>query len=370
MSQNYVYPSSSDVTVTGIGTPNNAPIPGESVLVAGENPSGDQQVLQTDAGGNLKVALASSTVSPLPTSDAADGTVGLAIPAKAIAIGARNAGGNLENLLVDGSNFLEVNIAAQSASQLNTNIAAFGNTTVAIGQHPSAGSLPVVLASDQSSVPVTVGNFPATQPISGTVSVNNFPATQAVTQSTTPWVDNISQFGGASVSLGQKVSASSMPVVIASDDTVAISAASLPLPTGAATSANQSTIITDLGTIAANQTNGTQLTGLSAGSNIIGSVHIISTEGTLTDNSGTTSGTPNTSTQIMAANSSRKYLLIENLSSTDNIYINFTSSATSGPGSYVLFPGGSLTQETGFVSGEAVNVLATVASVPYTAKQA
>lgn len=41
----------------------------------------------------------------------------------------------------------------------------------------------------------------------------------AVTQGTTPWVDNIAQFGGTAVSLGQKVMASSMPVVIASDQT-------------------------------------------------------------------------------------------------------------------------------------------------------
>lgn len=55
-----------------------------------------------------------------------------------------------------------------------------------------------------------VDNFPATQPVSGTVAVSNFPATQA------------------------------------------ISAASLPLPTGAATSANQSTEIASLATIATN----------------------------------------------------------------------------------------------------------------------
>ena len=38
-------------------------------------------------------------------------------------------------------------------------------------------------------------------------------------QGTTPWVDNISQVGGASITLGQKTSANSFPVVIASDQT-------------------------------------------------------------------------------------------------------------------------------------------------------
>ena len=44
----------------------------------------------------------------------------------------------------------------------------------------------------------------------------------SVTQGTVPWVDNISQFGGAAVSLGQKVSASSIPVVVSSDSALTI----------------------------------------------------------------------------------------------------------------------------------------------------
>lgn len=47
-----------------------------------------------------------------------------------------------------------------------------------------------------------------TQPVSGTVTAN---------QGTSPWVENITQVGGSSISLGQKTSANSFPVVIASD---------------------------------------------------------------------------------------------------------------------------------------------------------
>lgn len=72
---------------------------------------------------------------------------------------------------------------------------------------------------------------------------------------------NVSEYGGVVTSLGQKTSLASQPVVIASDQsTLPISAVSLPLPTGAATSANQSTQITSLASILANQTNGTQET--------------------------------------------------------------------------------------------------------------
>ena len=91
--------------------------------------------------------------------------------------------------------------------------------------------------------------------------------------------------------------------------------------------------------------------------------------GILTDNSGTTSGTVSTSTQIMAANPARKYLLIQNTSS-NTIWINFTTAAVANQPSIELLSGGSIVQETGFVSSEAVNVLSTVASQAYTAKQA
>jgi hypothetical protein len=46
------------------------------------------------------------------------------------------------------------------------------------------------------------------------VSPNN---TIGVTQSTSPWVDNLTQVGGSSISLGQNTSANSLPVVIALD---------------------------------------------------------------------------------------------------------------------------------------------------------
>jgi|SRR5579859_3813192 len=53
-----------------------------------------------------------------------------------------------------------------------------------------------------------------TQPVSGTV---------AVTQSTTPWVDNISQIGGSAISLGQTTMSASIPVAIASNQSAVAS---------------------------------------------------------------------------------------------------------------------------------------------------
>lgn len=60
-------------------------------------------------------------------------------------------------------------------------------------------------------------------------------------------VSRIQDSAGSSITNGQKTMANSVPVVVASDQSaIPISAVSLPLPTGAATSANQSTEIISL----------------------------------------------------------------------------------------------------------------------------
>lgn len=46
----------------------------------------------------------------------------------------------------------------------------------------TGGALDVNIKTDAATIPVTVGNFPATQPVSGNVAVTNFPATQPTTQ--------------------------------------------------------------------------------------------------------------------------------------------------------------------------------------------
>ena len=75
---------------------------------------------------------------------------------------------------------------------------------------------------------------------------------------------NIEKYGGVATTLGQKAMAASIPVTIASDQSaVPITAASLPLPTGASTAANQVTINGTLTNIEANQTNGAQMVQVS-----------------------------------------------------------------------------------------------------------
>lgn len=107
-------------------------------------------------------------------------------------------------LQVDGSAVVQPvsgTVTTTPPTNASTNITQIGGSALTEGQKVMASSVPVVIASDQSAVPVSgtvsVSNFPATQPVSGSVSVSNFPATQP------------------------------------------ISAASLPLPTGASTAAKQ-----------------------------------------------------------------------------------------------------------------------------------
>lgn len=98
MSQFYSYPPISvSASNPSIGV-DGSPIPGSSTVVAGENPSGQTQPLQTDAAGNLLVNIASSTGPD------------------------------------------------------DVNLAQVGGVAISEGQKTMANSLPVVIASDQSAV--------------------------------------------------------------------------------------------------------------------------------------------------------------------------------------------------------------------------
>src|ERR1700678_4038578 len=129
--------------------------------------------------------------------NASVGATGTAAPTSATEVGFVNSGGNLT--AVSPSTPLPVTIDGGLANPLNVNIADFGGTAVTIGQQVMAASIPVVIASNQSAIPVS-------QSGSWTVTAN------------------------------------------AGTGTFAISAASLPLPTGASTSALQSNVQSAPGT--------------------------------------------------------------------------------------------------------------------------
>jgi hypothetical protein len=89
--------------------------------------------------------------------------------------------------------------------------------------------------------------------------------------------------------------------------------------------------------------------------------------GTLTDRSGTiTAG--GTAQQLAAANTSRKYFFVQNLSA-ENMWVNFTTTAVASQPSIRLTPGSSFTLEGGFVSTEAVHVIAATTGSAWSAKE-
>lgn len=101
----------------------------------------------------------------------------------------------------------------------------------------SAGDVKVQL------VDKTITSQAAAVDSSGNVSVTVSNTTLAVTQSAGPWTANLTQVGGSSIALGQTTMSASLPVAFASNQsTLPVSAASLPLPSGASTSALQSSV--------------------------------------------------------------------------------------------------------------------------------
>lgn len=133
----------------------------------------------------------------------------------------------------------------------------FGN----LGQKISDGSAPIVIASDQSTIPVNVSNFPNPQIISGTVTatqglsgtsawkIDGSSFTQPISAAALPLPLNASTSSLQTTSntslasidiktppLGQTTMANSQPIVIASNQSaIAITASSLPLPNNAST---------------------------------------------------------------------------------------------------------------------------------------
>jgi len=300
MAQNYTWPAGFATAVSPSTGPNGAPIPSESTLVGGKSPTSTLLPLNTDASGNVIVSplTASSTVT------ANQGTAAAVAGAWPILLtnGTNTAAVSAADALkVDGSAVTQPISAASlplpagaSTAALQTQIS--GQLPSTLGQKTMAASLSVAVASDQSTIPVSAASLPLpsgaataanqtngsqeTQIVAGgntasvtaasALKVDGSAVTQPVSAASLPLPSGASTSalqttisGQLPASLGQKAMAASLSVAIASDQsavvvngsgvTKPISAVSLPLPTGAAT--------------AANQTNGNQETQIVQGGN-------------------------------------------------------------------------------------------------------
>jgi hypothetical protein len=150
---------------------------------------------------------------------------------------------------------------------------------------------------------------------------------------------------------------------------VPVSATALPLPTGAATAANQATIITTLGTpFQAGASIGNTAFGvtgaLPAGTNAIGTVTTTPKTGAATV-AGCTIGT--SSAQCLAASTATNSLFVQNTSATASIACSEGGTAIlNSSGSYQLGPGASMLwgPSTAGPPSAAINCIASAASTP------
>lgn len=160
------------------------------------------------------------------SANASVGVNGSTAPLSSTEIGGIGVDGNLHGVSVDNTGKLNVNVSssviptggATSANQVLeiADLDAINTKTPALGQAVMASSSPVVIASNQSAVPISAASLPL--------------PTGAATETT------LSALNTKVPTVGQKAMAASSPVVLASDQSaVPVTVASVPLPTGAAT---------------------------------------------------------------------------------------------------------------------------------------
>jgi hypothetical protein len=180
-----------------------------------------QEVLEdTSTPGN-------SRPLPVKTFNNAGSPVDLALESTASAI--RTAVELIDNAIA--GNEMQVDVVTLPGTA-QADIAALNTKTPALGQALMVASTPVVIASNQSAVPISAASLPL--------------PTGAATETT------LAALNTKTPALGQALMTASQPVVIASNQSaVPISATALPLPTGAATETTLAAINTK--TLAAGQ---------------------------------------------------------------------------------------------------------------------
>lgn len=242
--QNYSWPSSSDVTLTG--TPNGAPIPSTSILVAGENPSGNQEPLQTDASGHLLVAQVPGAIENVNLTEVAGA---------AISLGQKVSSTSFPIVIASDQSTLPISAASLPLPA--------GASTSAL--QTSGNAQLVTIASNQTNgTQVTaINNFPATQPVSGTVTVvqptgtnlhtvvdsSALPTGAATSANQATEIASLSSIDGKTPALGQALAAASVPVVLTAAQITTLTPLSTVTVTQA-TGTNLHTVI-DSGSVAA-----------------------------------------------------------------------------------------------------------------------
>lgn len=165
-----------------------------------------------------------------------------------------------------------------------------------------------------------------------------------VTQGTSPWVDNISQFGGTNISTGTGVGGAGIPRVTVSTDS--FSSASLATSTKQSDGSQKTQVVDGSGNVApagdtaarrsfTQGTDGTNSQGYTASSEAKVLVSLIA----LTGSSPANATVGITSASAISANSSRKGLIVIN-TSINTISLNVVGGAAVLNSGITLYPGG------------------------------
>lgn len=184
-------------------------------------------------------------------------------------------GDGTETVAINASNEMQVrdDDANTSLSTIAGDTTSLDTKTPALGAALIAASTPVNIASDQT-VPISAASLP-------------LPSGAATEATLSTVAGDTTSIDGKTPALGSAVTAASVPVNIASDQTVPISAASLPLPSGAATEATLGSVDSTLtaidadtstlaGAVSGNEMQVDVVASLPAGTNNIGDVDIAS----------------------------------------------------------------------------------------------
>lgn len=160
--QNFNYPSSSDVTITGIGNPIGQPYPTSAVAIAGDNPEGnltpvavtdDGAVITSPATGSVQHVIVDSSALPTGASTLAAQTTGntslatIATNTTGVSTAANQVTGN-NSLATIATNTTGIATAALQTTG-NTSLSDIDSKTPALGQALAAASVPVVLPAAQ-----------------------------------------------------------------------------------------------------------------------------------------------------------------------------------------------------------------------------
>lgn len=249
------------------------------------------------------------------------------------------------------SNFLETQIVSGAVSITGIPTVEITNDSgspISISGSVNIGNLPSIQTINGT---VAISNYPNSQAVSGSVAISNFPSTQTVTGTITinsipagtnligavnvnnslnisnfPSVQPISDNNG-SITVDGTISFSNTTINIGNfPASQTISATSLPLPTGASTSANQSLTNAGIGAVT-----DTYITDPTTSASIIALLKglLYETPGQATASSTTTINlVANTSTTIAAVNTLRKGMSIFSTSGTILILYGTGASTT------------------------------------------